>query len=81
MKHRRQWLFTLADLLLNRDDQGHPLLYIEDILVWRAVRADFHFLGISMQVQHMDRVKRVEQVPAHTTEGWVVQIAVIGDVG
>ena len=64
---------------LDRDDDCHALLDVEDVLVGRALGGDLLLLGVSMQIQHPDPIKGLQKVPAHTPEGRVVEIAVVGD--
>src|SRR5258706_5665404 len=63
------------------DEEGnsHTLLDIENIFVLRPVGGLFLFLAIPMQIKNIDIVEALHQALAHTTECWVVEIAMVSN--
>ena len=62
---------------LDRNDDRHALLDVEDVLVRLAFGRDFFLLGLAVQVHDVDAVEGLHQVLAHFQEGRVVEIAVV----
>lgn len=54
------------------------LLDIEHIFIFTSVRCGFLFFTISMEINDVDVVKCLQEVPPHTSESWVIEIAMIG---
>ena len=65
--------------MLDEQADGHALLDIKHVLVGRAVGGGFLFLGVAVQVENVDFVKRRQQALAHTAKGGVVQVGVVGN--
>jgi hypothetical protein len=66
-------------LALHGNDDRNTLLNIEHILVWHSLGRNLFLLRVAVQVQHINLIKSVQQVPAHPPKCRIVQIAVIGD--
>ncbi len=77
MPYLSQPLFLLP--CFDRYDDRHALLDVEDVLVGLAFGRDFFLLGVAVQVEDMNAVEGVQQVPAHSPEGWVVEVAMVRD--
>ena len=70
-------LFALSRRrFLDRNDDRHALLDVEDVLVRLAFGRDFLLLGVAVQVHDVDAVEGLHQVLAHIQEVRVVEIGV-----
>lgn len=62
------------------NQNAHALPYIEHVLIRRAIRILFLLVGVAVQVDNVDPVERVQQMPPHPSERRVIEIAVVGDI-
>src|SRR5216684_3334979 len=68
-------------LTLNKDADSHTLLNIEDILVLCAIRSFFLLLTVPMQIEYVNFIEALHEALAHSPEGGIIKIAMIGDEG
>ena len=57
----------------------HPLLDVEHVLIFAAVRGALLLLGVAVQVEQEYTREGIDQTFAHAAKGRVVQVAVVGD--
>jgi len=69
----------VSRFFFDADQNRHTWLDVEHVFVRLAVGRHFLLFAAAVQVQHIQLVKGVEQMPAHASEGGVVQVAVVGD--
>ena len=75
------WFFLFALLFLDEKADGNALLDVEHIFVLRAIWCAFLLLDIPMEIEHVNVVEGFHEALAHSSEGGVVQISVIGNKG
>ena len=61
------------------DADSYSLLDIKHIFIFAAVRGNFFFLHIAVKVKNINIGKGIHQGLAHTAEGGVIQVAVVGN--
>ena len=65
--------------LLDEKPDGHPLLNVENILIFAPIGALFFLQAVPMQVEQINMVEAVHQRLPHPPERRIVEVAVVGD--
>src|SRR5690554_3363824 len=66
---------------LDEDPDGNALLDVKDVLVLRAVGGALLLLGVAVKIQDVDLAVGFHELLAHSSEGRVVKITVVGYKG
>jgi hypothetical protein len=71
--------FLLA--IFHADEYRSSRFYIEDIIIFSSLWGGFFFLRASMEVDDIDMVESLEEMPSHTSESHIIEIAMVRDEG
>src|SRR5438876_5268527 len=72
---------TLKISPFHENINGHTLLNVENILVFRTIWGLFLLFPIAVQIKDIDIIETLQQTATHTPKGRVIQITVISDKG